>query len=132
VPATEVIVLNGASSSGKSSIAVQLQTLLPRPFLHVGADTMVDALPPSGGIDVDATGAVTVDETFRRLEHSWYEGLAAMARDGAGLIIDEVFLGVAAAQADVVHAGVQYDLEVDTSDRTASECAAAIVARCTF
>lgn len=42
----QVIVLNGGSSSGKSSIARCLQELLPDPWLTLGADTLVDALPP--------------------------------------------------------------------------------------
>lgn len=34
----EVIILNGASSSGKSSIAKELQALLPQYYLHLGID----------------------------------------------------------------------------------------------
>jgi chloramphenicol 3-O phosphotransferase len=100
---TDVIVLNGGSSSGKSSIAVQLAMLLPQPFLTFGVDAFIDALPrtPSGGeygIDFGPDGSVTSNAEFSRLEDAWYQGLAAMARDGAGLILDEVFLGGARAQ----------------------------------
>jgi len=88
-----VIVLNGASSVGKSTLAVALQDLLPRPFLHVGVDTLLAAMPPSSaGIAVADDGSVAVAGDFRRLELAWYAGLAAMASSGAGLIIDEVFL----------------------------------------
>jgi chloramphenicol 3-O phosphotransferase len=38
-----VILLNGASSSGKSSLATALQTALPEPFLHVSSDQFVAA-----------------------------------------------------------------------------------------
>ena len=52
-----VIVLNGASSVGKSTLAVALQDLLPKPFLHVGVDTLLAAMPPSSaGIAVATTG----------------------------------------------------------------------------
>ncbi|MDQ2839208.1 MAG: chloramphenicol phosphotransferase CPT family protein [Actinomycetota bacterium] len=36
---------------------------------------------------------------FKSREHAWYQGLAAMARGGAPLILDDVFLCGAAAQA---------------------------------
>jgi chloramphenicol 3-O phosphotransferase len=168
-----VIVLNGASSSGKSSIAVELQGLLPRPFLAFGVDTLVASLPPASsthepGIVFGSDGVVAVDDRFRLLEHAWYRGLGAIARDGVGVIIDEVFLGgresqdrlrsalgglrvvwvgvrcdlevavarevarpertqgMASSQAIIVHGGIQYDLQVDTTTNTALECATTI------
>jgi chloramphenicol 3-O phosphotransferase len=89
----DVIVLNGASSSGKSTLAAALQDRLDEPFLHVGVDTFSEALPHGLDIDVTAAGDVTVSDTFRELEQAWLTGLAAMATAGARLIIDEVFLG---------------------------------------
>ena len=168
-----VIVLNGASSSGKSSIALALQGLLPRAFLAFGVDTLVAALPPASsahesGIAFGSDGVVAVGDRFRQLEHAWYQGLAAIARDDVGVIIDEVFLGgresqdrlrsslgglrvvwvgvrcdlgvavarevarperaegMASSQAMIVHEGVQYDLQVDTTTSTALECATTI------
>lgn len=101
-----VIVLNGGSSSGKSSIARCLQELLPEPWLHLGADTMVEALPPSlrgggegiGGLE-DGDGTVEVGPVFAALDAAWTIGVAAMARAGARILVDEVFLGGAASQA---------------------------------
>jgi chloramphenicol 3-O phosphotransferase len=121
-----VIVLNGASSSGKSSIALELQGLLPRPFLAFGVDTLVASLPPASstrdpGIAFGPDGVVAVDDRFRQLEHAWYQGLAAIARDDVGVIIDEVFLGGRESQdrlhsalsgLRVVWVGVRCDLEV--------------------
>jgi chloramphenicol 3-O phosphotransferase len=40
-----VIVLNGGSSSGKSSVARSLQSLLPSPWLTLGVDTLIEAMP---------------------------------------------------------------------------------------
>ena len=40
-----VLVLNGTSSSGKSTLGTALQTLLPDPWLVIGIDTFVFALP---------------------------------------------------------------------------------------
>jgi chloramphenicol 3-O phosphotransferase len=169
-----VIVLNGGSSSGKTSIARGLQELLPSPWLRLGIDDLIRAMPDTApdavvGLDFAADGSITVGDEFRRAERSWYEGLAAIARDGTGLVVDEVFLGGAAsqerlaaalaglrvfwvgvrcdasvasereaargdrfegmarAQAEAVHEGVVYDLEVDTAAATSMECARAIV-----
>jgi chloramphenicol 3-O phosphotransferase len=174
--ATQVIVLNGGSSAGKSGIARCLQTVLPDPWLALGTDTLVQAMPGSSptsaaGIEFASDGAVIVGPEFRLLEAAWISGIAAMAGAGARIIVDEVFLGgaasqqrwktalgplpvlwvgvrcesavaagreiargdriigMAAAQADAVHQGVVYDLQVDTTHTEAWECAQAIAAR---
>jgi chloramphenicol 3-O phosphotransferase len=174
--ATQVIVLNGGSSAGKSGIARCLQTVLPDPWLAFGTDTLVQAMPGSSrtsapGIEFASDGGVIVGPEFRLLEAAWISGIAAMAGAGARIIVDEVFLGGAAsqqrwktalgplpvlwigvrcesavaagreiargdriigmatAQADAVHQGVVYDLQVDTTHTEAWECAQAIAAR---
>lgn len=166
---TQVIVLNGGSSSGKSTLARQLQEALPHPWLTLGVDTLVEALPPAlrlpgEGIGFGSEGEVSTGDVFRQLDAAWSLGVAAMARAGARVIVDEVFLGAAAsqarwrealtglevlwvgvrcdpdvaeareaargdrvggmarAQAERVHEGVTYDLEVDTSGQDAVEC----------
>jgi chloramphenicol 3-O phosphotransferase len=166
-----VIVLNGGSSSGKSGIARCLQAVLPEPWLALGTDTLVGAMPAAAGlIDFPADGSVVVGPEFRAVEAAWIAGVAAMARAGARVIVDEVFLGgaasqrrwagaldglpvlwvgvrcdaavaagrevsrgdrvagMAAAQADIVHQGVRYDLEVDTAVAEAMDCARSIAA----
>ncbi|MFI7123418.1 chloramphenicol phosphotransferase CPT [Amycolatopsis sp. NPDC049868] len=97
---TTVIVLNGGSSSGKSGIARCLQAVLPDPWLTLGVDTLIDAMPAAvdKGIDFAADGGVNVGCGFRRLEDAWMAGVAAMARAGARVIVDDVFLGGAASQ----------------------------------
>jgi chloramphenicol 3-O phosphotransferase len=171
----QVIVLNGGSSSGKSGIARCLQAVLPEPWLALGTDTLIGAAPSSSptsatGIEFGPGGEVSVGPEFRALEDAWMAGIAAMARAGAHVLVDEVFLsgpasqrrwqralgsvptlwvgvrcdrevaaareiargdritGMAAAQADLVHQGVVYDLEVDTSHTGALECARIIAA----
>ena len=123
---------------------------------------MPASLTPAAGIEVAADGQVIIGPEFRRLEAAWIEGIAAMSRAGARVIVDEVFLGgagsqqrwkqalgrlpvlwvgvrcagavaagreiargdrvtgMAASQADVVHQGVVYDLQVDTSPQRGS------------
>ncbi len=86
---TQVIVLNGGSSSGKSGISRCLQAVLTeRPWLRLGVDDLVDRLPPwlmeSGtGVAFGQHGEVTVGASFREVETAWMAGLAAMARAGA-------------------------------------------------
>ncbi|MFD4744374.1 chloramphenicol phosphotransferase CPT [Streptomyces rubiginosohelvolus] len=170
---TQVIVLNGGSSSGKSGIVRCLQAELPTPWLAAAIDTFVDSLPASlrttdAGIAFAEDGGVAIGEEFRRLEEAWREGVAATARAGANVIIDDVFLGgpasqepwrkalaglnvlwvgvrcasevaeareiargdrprgMAAAQAEKVHEGVSYDLEVDTTHMESLACARTI------
>jgi chloramphenicol 3-O phosphotransferase len=172
----QVIVVNGGSSSGKSGIIRCLQAVLPDPWLALGADTLVQAVPASmqasdGGIEFAPDGQVIIGPEFRTLEAAWIEGVAAMARAGARVILDEVFLGgadsqqrwqkalgefrvlwvgvrcdgavaagrevargdrtigMAASQADLVHQGVAYDLEVDTTHAESMECARTIAAQ---
>ncbi|MFF8193337.1 chloramphenicol phosphotransferase CPT [Streptomyces bobili] len=171
-----MIILNGGSSSGKTGIVRCLQAVLPDPWLAFGVDSFVDALPAKlqasdAGLEVAADGRVSVGADFRALEEAWTEGIVAMARAGARIVVDDVFLGgaasqqrwqkalgdvavlwvgvrcdsavaagreiargdrvrgMAASQADAVHQGVIYDLEVDTSRTESLECALAIAAR---
>jgi chloramphenicol 3-O phosphotransferase len=171
-----MIILNGGSSSGKSGIARCLQAALADPWLAFGCDSFVDALPAKmqasdGGIVFAADGGVSVGADFRALEAAWMNGIAAMARAGARIIIDDVFLGgaasqqrwreavaglavlwvgvrcdsavaagrevargdrtqgMAASQATVVHEGVSYNLEVDTTRTESLACARTIATR---
>lgn len=170
---TQVIVLNGGSSSGKSGIARCLKHILPQPWISFGVDDLVERLPLSlvgtaSGLVFGPHGEVIVGEDFMKLQHSWMVGIAAMARSGARIILDEVFLGgggsqertrqyleglevlwvgvrcapdiaagreiargdrvigMAESQAEVVHKGVVYDVEVDTSHTESLRCARTI------
>ncbi|MDX3061449.1 MULTISPECIES: chloramphenicol phosphotransferase CPT [Streptomyces] len=172
---TQMIILNGGSSSGKTGIVRCLQAVLPDPWLAFGADSFVDAMPArmqasDAGIEIAADGRVSVGAEFRALEAAWGEGIVAMAGAGARIIVDEVFLGgaesqqrwqkalgglavlwvgvrcesdvaagreiargdrawgMAASQADTVHRGVIYDLEVDTTRAESLVCARTIAA----
>lgn len=173
---TQVIVLNGGSSSGKSAIVRCLKRILPQPWLSFGVDDLVERLPPSlmgteSGLVFGPKGEVIVGDEFMKLQHWWMMGIAAMAGAGARIILDEVFLGgggsqertrqyleglevlwvgvrcapdiaagreiargdrvigMAESQAEIVHKGVVYDLEVDTSHTESIQCARAIASR---
>jgi chloramphenicol 3-O phosphotransferase len=93
-----VIVLNGGSSPGKSGIVRCLQEVLPDPWLAFGVGSFVEAVPArmrgsDEGITFAADGGVSAGTEFRALEAAWTEGIAAMARAGARIIVDDVFLG---------------------------------------
>ena len=123
---TQVIVLNGGSSSGKTGIARCLQAVLPVPWIRLSVDDLVAALPPSllaqgSGIEVGQRGEVSVGAAFREVEAAWMAGVAAMARAGARVIIDDVFLSGAGSQRrtraaldglDVLWVGVRCDPDI--------------------
>jgi len=124
---TQVIVLNGGSSSGKTGIARSLQAILPRPWLSLSVDDLIAALPPGlvddggHGIAFGPHGEVEVGEGFRAIEAAWMAGVAAMARAGARVIFDDVFLSGAVSQQrtrayleglDVLWVGVRCDPEI--------------------
>lgn len=163
----DIVVLNGGSSSGKSTLARRLQAMLADPWLTFSIDDLVDAMPDDRAdlITFPADGAVVIGAAFRAVEFAWYLGLAAIARGGAGVIVDDNFLGGAASQerlrsafaaldvlwvgvrcdpdvaaareaartdrplgmarsqAELVHVGVHYDLEVDTTAQNPEGCA---------
>ncbi|RFU88663.1 chloramphenicol phosphotransferase CPT [Streptomyces triticagri] len=173
---TRLIILNGGSSSGKTSIVRCLQDVLLDPWPAFGADSFVESLPArmrasDAGIEVGADGTVGVGADFHALEAAWRIGIAAMVRAGARVLIDEIFLGgsasqqrwrdalgdltplwvgircdsevatarelargdrvpgMAALQAESVHRGVAYDMEIDTTHAEPLACARAIAAR---
>jgi chloramphenicol 3-O phosphotransferase len=98
----KIVLLNGAGSVGKSSIAKELQTITAEPFLHIQMDVFLDMLPKNatngfvfetvyqGGIPqvVITSGAVG-----RRLMRGMRHAIAAMAREGNNVIVDDVILG---------------------------------------
>jgi chloramphenicol 3-O phosphotransferase len=92
-----MIVLNGGSSAGKSTLARRLQDTLPTPWLRFSVDDLVDAIPQKGITDgsllhIRGDGQVATGRGWRALETSWYLGLRSMAVNGTGVIVDEVLL----------------------------------------
>ena len=64
---------------------------------------LIQAMPASmqasnAGIEFAADGRVSVGPGFRRLEAAWMDGVAAMARADARVIVDAIFLGGAVSQ----------------------------------
>ena len=186
-----IILLNGSSSSGKTTIAIALQQQLPVPFQHVALDQFRDGMPgryrglnsPPGSpghsglniVPVERGGEKVTDIQFgdvgERTLRGMRRAIAAFAAAGNNVIVDDLlfkpeylsdyvsalvdtdtwfigvradletvnereatrlgrFPGTATAHFDQVHAhGLAYDLEVDTTNLSPRECAAAIIAR---
>jgi chloramphenicol 3-O phosphotransferase len=98
----QVILLNGGSSSGKSSLARALQEVLPQPWLRLGVDDLIDAMPArltgSDGLDLGDDGAVEVGPAFTAVEDHWMAGIAAIAAHGGRVIVEDNFVSGPAAQ----------------------------------
>jgi chloramphenicol 3-O phosphotransferase len=100
-----IILLNGVGSVGKSSIAKALQAITATPFLHVEMDAFFAMMPerywdhPDGvtfeTVEQDGKPSVIIrsgpvaERTFCGMRRA----IAAMARAGNNLIVDEVMLG---------------------------------------
>ena len=146
---TQVIVLNGGSSSGKSGIARCLQAVLPDPWLAFGTDTLIQAMPvatrtSAAGIEFASDGEVIVDEVFlggAASQQRWRDALGALqvlwvgvrcegaVAAGREIARGDRVAGMARSQAEAVHHDVVYDLQVDTTHTEALECARTIAAR---
>ena len=126
-----IVLLNGVGSAGKSSIARALQTIASEPFLHVQMDAFMEMLPETYNEHPDGFTYETVYEegkpqiviktgpvgerTLRGMRHA----VAAMAREGNNLIVDDVMLGSTKAEYanllsnfEVFNVGVFAPLEV--------------------
>jgi chloramphenicol 3-O phosphotransferase len=162
----QIIFLNGASSSGKSSIAKALRAMIDEPCIHLCIDEYLGAFQS----DLWERQEI-VRPKWRSIIRGFHASAAAIARAGNLVILDDVleeeppwveslvelfeglpviFVGVhcplgelerrerqrqdrrtglARLQIDQVHARAEYDLEVNTSILSPTECADRIVKR---
>ena len=99
-----VILLNGVGSAGKSSIAKALQTITAKPFLHVAMDVFFEMMPercwdhPDGvtfeTVQQDGKPSVVIHSgpVAERIMRGMRRSIAAMAREGNNLIVDDVLI----------------------------------------
>ncbi|MBW1818276.1 MAG: chloramphenicol phosphotransferase [Deltaproteobacteria bacterium] len=108
-----IILLNGASSSGKSAIAVELQRLFKDPYMHLGIDTVFSMIPskckrkdprrlmafvwqPIHGEAPEVM--ISVGTLGHRIMSGFHHACAAMCRSGLDLVIDHVLMDKAWAR----------------------------------
>lgn len=85
-----VILLNGASSAGKTSIAKKLQQVLKGVYLHVPVDSFAVMAP--GPDKLGESGSPLWQSVFNRLLSGFHHSLAALAGAGNNLIVDHVLV----------------------------------------
>jgi chloramphenicol 3-O phosphotransferase len=99
-----VVLLNGAGSVGKTTVARELQSITRDPFLHVPMDAFLEMLPQQSFGTPDGLTFETINEdghpsvvihsgplasrTFRGMRHA----VAAMAALDSNMIVDDVLL----------------------------------------
>ncbi|MGJ8527518.1 chloramphenicol phosphotransferase CPT family protein [Maritalea sp.] len=84
----KIIFLHGASSSGKSTLARQLQSIIEEPFWHISIDHLRDAgVLPSERI---ANGDFNWSLMRKNFFNGYHNSLAAYARAGNNLILEHI------------------------------------------
>ncbi len=151
--AGRIILINGTSSSGKSTLIRALQAALPDPWLEIGIDRFVFALPKryldqplwsevfryvrADGV-ADGPFRIEAGELGRRLVSGMHRTVAALADSGLDVIVDHVLLEPdwleecrrLWAGSEVLFVGVRCPLEVvvererNRRDRTIGQAAA--------
>lgn len=120
MPPGQLILLNGTSSAGKSTLAKQLQAILPQPYLHTGLDHFLAAAPWSrlmvyadSTVQTDAEGwflpfrdgaligAPRLGALAYQLLDGMYAAFATLATAGINLIVDDVIYDPQVLQAAV-------------------------------
>jgi chloramphenicol 3-O phosphotransferase len=96
-----IVVLNGTSSSGKTSIARAFQELAPRVFLNFSIDSILYALPPSLVAQLERGEAAAP----RELIPAFYACVRELAALGHDLVIDHAI--TSRAEADMLATAVQ-------------------------
>jgi chloramphenicol 3-O phosphotransferase len=91
-----IVILNGTSSSGKSTLLKVLQQILPGPWLDAGLDKFLWMLP-GRYLDLplwdDVLGrAVEAGETGHTLVCGMHQAMAALSRAGIPLVADHVLV----------------------------------------
>ena len=109
----QAILLNGTSSSGKTTLAKVLQQKLKEPYLYVSLDQYRDSLPdkyrglnsPPGTTGHDGLNVVPIDSKDggkissiqfghygKKVLHGMRLSSAGLVRDGLNIIIDDILL----------------------------------------
>jgi chloramphenicol 3-O phosphotransferase len=93
--AGSIIVLNGASSSGKTAVARAVCRMSERPWLQLGLDAFVDGLDRrwlADAVRVGADGRLIVGPVARWIATALRGAVVAAAGTGINVIADDIFL----------------------------------------
>ena len=82
-----IIFLNGTSSSGKTSIAKELQRILKEPYLLVSVDNFISMLPQKY---LNGEFPETFGKTILKIIHGMHHSISALASSGNNIIVDHV------------------------------------------
>jgi len=180
-----IILLNGTSSAGKTTVARAIQDVNPTPLQHISLDHFRDGMagryrgmnshddePGTRGLNVVPVGGMTqlrFGDVGRLTLRGMRRAAAAFAATGIDVIVDDLLLepdflrdylevfagfdvtfvgvhcdvdtlkareqarpgrfpGTAVAHMKQVHAGCEYDVEVDTARIAPRECAERVLA----
>ncbi len=116
--AGRIVLLNGVGSVGKSSIAKALQQITATPFLHMSMDAFIDMMPAAMFEGADGLTFETIQEdghpsvvirtgpVAARVFLGMRFAIAALARHGNDLIVDDVLLGGDRSEYDEAVAGL--------------------------
>jgi chloramphenicol 3-O phosphotransferase len=83
-----VVLLNGTSSAGKTSIAIELQRLFEHPHLHLAWDHFMSILPANYLAQSDAE--IRRSATMQ-LARGFHRAIAALHLSGWPIIVDHIF-----------------------------------------
>lgn len=97
-----VVVLNGGSSAGKTTLGRKLQDVLEGSWVLVSIDVLIWIMPPRlirnpDGLAV-TNGVITRGDEFMRIYAAFRASVAAMAHDGLDVIVDDAMVGAALDQ----------------------------------
>ena len=102
MPLPDVILLNGTSSAGKTSLTAALQDRLPAPYIRMGIDDFVFERAPTRwfgaeeGLRFAPRGDGLVDVVYGlevlRLQRAFHRSVRACVAEGLRVVVDEVIL----------------------------------------
>lgn len=98
-----VVALNGTSSAGKTTMARCLQERAADTWVLFGVDTFIPAIPERlegvpEGWTIQPDGTIAVGDEWHRQYGHWRASVAAFARSGGDVLLDEVLLRGGAGQ----------------------------------
>ncbi len=85
-----IILLNGTSSAGKTTLAKALQKVMDAPYLHVPIDSFEDMIPEADRFG--EPGSALWQPIFNRVISGFHHSLAALASAGSNLIVDHLLV----------------------------------------